>query len=481
MAELESVRAKLKAAGQEQLLAFVDKVDNAEPLRQDLEGMDFAELRLFYETAVANHSQSVSGGADSELVPPEPSAIAGIDVIRQDGAAHWEQLGREAISQGKVAVLILGGGAGTRLGIESPKGMFSPPGLPSGKPLYQLFAERCLNLKKSTGAKSLPFLVMTSPSNHDETVEFFQAHAYFGMLKEDCTFFPQGTMPAFTKEGKLILEAPGTLSLHPDGNGGIYPALKKAGVLDKCESLGVQLFHVFGVDNILTIPADPKFVGFCLDKKADVGNKSVWKRDKDERVGVMATRGGKYCVVEYSEISDEQKGRMSSGKLVFGAGNICNHMFSLPFLRDVVVPNMAKQYHVAEKKVPFCNDKGETEKPATNNGIKLESFIFDSFPLASKDKVAIFECLREDEFAPIKNASGADSPQSAVEMLAAKHRRWIEAAGGKIQGDGIVEVSPLVSYAGEGLEELCKGKTFQGGTEIGPAIWSEWMSCCTRR
>lgn len=271
-------------------------------------------------------------------------------------------------------------------------------------------------------------------------------------------------MPCFTPEGKILLESAGTIACGPDGNGGIYPALLRSGCIERLKSADVKYLHVFSVDNALCRPADHRFIGFCITQNADCGNKCVWKASPDEKVGVVAKKNGKPSVVEYSELDEARMQlRDDAGRLVFGAGNICNHFYTLEFLTDVVIPNMSSLFHAAHKKIPFAGEDGTTIKPEKANGIKLEAFIFDVFPLSSR--MAIFETLREEEFAPVKNAPGTptDSPDTARQMVNALGRRWVTAAGGIIEGDSseaVIEVSPLLSLAGEGLEERVKGQKF---------------------
>jgi UDP-N-acetylglucosamine/UDP-N-acetylgalactosamine diphosphorylase len=224
----------------------------------------------------------------------------------------------------------------------------------------------------------------------------------------------------------------------------------------------VKYLHVFSVDNAVCRPADPRFVGYFAARGADCGNKCVWKVSPEERVGVMAKRDGKPCVVEYTEIDEERmKLRDASGRLVYGAGNICNHLFSVAFLAEVVIPGLHTLFHLAHKKIPYADDTGVTVQPSSNNGLKLEAFIFDTFPMSSK--MAILETLREDEFSPVKNAPGAatDSPDTARAIMAAQAKRWVAAAGGTVSGDddAMLEISPLLSWAGEGLEERVRGQT----------------------
>ena len=267
------------------------------------------------------------------------------------------------------------------------------------------------------------------------------------------------------------------LALAPDGNGGIYRALKVNGILDDMEKRGVEHVHVYGVDNCLVKVANPTFIGYCVLEGAVAGAKVVGKSSPSEKVGVIAIRDGKTQVVEYSEIDEQTAAEKdpATGELKYNAGNIANHYFHVGFLREVAEkhePNIP--YHVAKKKIPHVDASGAEVKPDTPNGIKLELFVFDVFSFASK--FACLEVRREDEFAPLKNATGPDSPETSRQNLSALHRRYIEAAGGTVTGgmllpqagnmqltpiaDGLVEISPLVSYAGEGLEPLVKGKTF---------------------
>jgi UDP-N-acetylglucosamine/UDP-N-acetylgalactosamine diphosphorylase len=217
-------------------------------------------------------------------------------------------------------------------------------------------------------------------------------------------------------------------------------------------------------------PFNTAFVGFCISRNADCGNKVVWKTGAHEQVGVMALRDGKPCIVEYSDIDTDtaEQRDPNTGKLLYGAGNICNHFFTVDFLRDVVLPNMNAMYHMARKKIPFYDsEKNQTVTPTTNNGVKLESFIFDVFPLS--DRMAIYEVKRNEEFAPVKNAPGspADSPDSARQMISDQALRWVTRAGiilhngdrkERTDYNNLCEISPLVSYAGEGIEEQLKGQ-----------------------
>ncbi len=384
----------------------------------------------------------------------------------KEEAASVYDMGMKAIRCGQVAALVLAGGQGTRLGFSGPKGMYDI-GLPSGRTLFQLISERILKLRQlasgdSENLSKLPFYVMTSPINHHETMRYFEESNYFGLPKDDVCFFKQGMLPCLTDDGKIIMETASKVAMAPDGNGGIYPSLYNSGMLADMDRRNVKHLHVFSIDNALTKPADPIFIGYCILQNADCGNKVVWKVGAHEKVGVSAERGGKACVVEYSDITKEMAERTDSqGRLVFGAGNICNHYYTLDFLTNVVLPKVGNMYHIARKKIPYFDGATKTTvDPDENNGIKLESFIFDVFPFS--ERMAVLDVLREEEFAPVKNAPGSlsDSPDTARTYISELAKRWISNAGATLKDDsqeGICEVAPLTSYGGEGLGDL-KGK-----------------------
>jgi len=397
------------------------------------------------------------------ISPVPPEEVATVAAVNAN-ASTWDDIAYGMMAKQKVAFLIMGGGQGTRLGFDKAKGMYDIL-LPSRKSIFQLQAERLLKLHRLIKLKypesdvRIPLYLMTSPLNHSETQQFFIDNQYFGLAKEDVFFFEQGTLPCFTPDGKVIMENKFTVSQAPDGNGGIYRSLVESGAFEDMEKRRIEYVHVSSVDNAIAKVADSTFIGFCQSRQADVGNKGCAKISWDERVGVMALKDGKYNIVEYSEIGDGMAQSLGSdGRLLYSTGNICNHLFSFAFLRDVAIPSSMFSYHVAHKKIPCANyETGETETPAEINGVKLEMFIFDVFPFAKT--MGIMECTRSEEFSPVKNAPGAesDTPENAREMIMKLHTQWLIAAGGKVQGDAGCEISSLVSLLGEGLEAICSG------------------------
>jgi UDP-N-acetylglucosamine/UDP-N-acetylgalactosamine diphosphorylase len=451
------LRKLVTDAGQAQVFEFVDngKASAAEAaaLVAQLQAMDLERCNRLFKAALEDDAK----GPDMGSIEPLASSTKLSDASKED-TDKWYAAGLDAIAKGEVAAMVLSGGQGTRLGFAGPKGMYDI-GLPSGKTLFNLFGERLLKLGQLAAAKSgkdkvsIPWYIMTSPMNDQQTREYFKEKNNFGLDAADVIFFAQGTLPCFTPEGKMMLESKGVIGQASDGNGGIYQGLKVSGSAADMKKRGIKYVHTYSVDNAICKVADPHFMGFCISEGADCGNKVVWKANPKESVGVVAQRGGKSCVIEYSEMPEAiSKEVDANGKLVYGASNICNHFFTTQYLERVT--DDALTFHVAKKAIPYVTPEGETVKPKEKNGIKLECFIFDPFYLSNK--MAVLEGERPEEFTPVKNAPGnpVDSPDSARAMIAALHTKWIVAAGGKLtDGDKLFEISPLVSYGGEGLED----------------------------
>ncbi|KAM9306204.1 UDP-N-acetylhexosamine pyrophosphorylase-like protein 1 [Pholidichthys leucotaenia] len=485
MPSLEQVKKGLDSAGQSHILRFWTALTEEErgTFLQELAQLDLAGLKEHCEGAAkAAASPPVSLDRHIQPVPPES-----IGSVRKSGSAcltQWENEGLLQISKNRVGVLLLAGGQGTRLGVPYPKGMYDV-GLPSGKTLYQIQAERIHKIQELAGSKYgsqciVPWYIMTSEFTLAPTEKFFKENNYFGLEPSNIIMFEQRMIPAVTFDGKVILQGKGKLAMAPDGNGGLYQALEDNKVLEDMKERGVEYLHVYCVDNILVKMADPVFVGFCVSKGADCGAKVVEKAYPAEPVGVVCIVRGVSQVVEYSEIKSETAElRGPAGELVYSAGNICNHFLTRSFLLEVSdkFKHQLKQ-HVAIKKVPFVDAYGNQVKPTKANGIKMEKFVFDVFPFSSN--FVLFEVIREDEFSPLKNADGAatDTPTTARSSLLAQHCRWATAAGATLldehgkayapprswsAGDSPpvqCEISPLVSYFGEGLEQLLKERTF---------------------
>ncbi|ROV99325.1 hypothetical protein VSDG_03894 [Cytospora chrysosperma] len=480
--EVAALKQKYEKAGQEQVFTFYDSLSKDEQahLYQQLAGFDPDYINTITHKAL-NPPQ-----ADDKKVELEPlpeSATASIMDSDPKDLEKWYKSGLELTSQNKVAVVLMAGGQGTRLGSSAPKGCFDI-GLPSHKSLFQIQAERIRRLQilahKHAGLPAeqkvvVPWYVMTSGPTRGPTEAFFEENKYFGLEKENVMIFEQGVLPCISNDGKILLESKGKVAVAPDGNGGIYQALVVSPVLGDMRKRGIEHIHAYCVDNCLVRVADPTFTGFAASKDVDIATKVVRKRNAKESVGLILSKNGKPDVVEYSEIDQETaeaKDPKQPDVLKFRAANIVNHYYSFRFLESI--PKWAKDlpHHVARKKIPYIDLKsGESVKPEKPNGIKLEQFVFDVFPMMELSKFACLEVKRDDEFSPLKNAKGTgeDDQDTSKKDIMDQGKRWVVAAGAVAAGDpdGGVEVSPLISYGGEGLGHLA-------GTQlVVPAVISE--------
>ena len=424
---------RLRTYGQKHALAGWDALPppDRDALVRDLSAIDFAELDTLFRKR-----------NDPADALPTPDRLAPLPV--EDGESLGKsatERGEDALRNGEVAVLLVAGGQGSRLGFDKPKGMFSV-GPVSGATLFQVHAEKVLALSHKYG-QPVPFLVMTSPATHADTTAFFAEHRNFGLADGQVTFFQQGTMPALDREtGKLLLESPGKLFLSPNGHGGTLTALADTGLLANLKSRGVRHVFYFQVDNPLVFIADPAFVGRHIEVGSEASSKVVFKDRPEEKVGILALVDGKCGIVEYSDLPKElATERERSGELRYRAGNPAIHVFSVAFLERVTTGAGRLAFHIAKKKVPHWNPTtGETVTPTSENALKFELFVFDALPLA--EKWLAVSVRREDEFAPVKNADGADSPATCREMQIARAVRWLASAGVSVPAGVPVEISP---------------------------------------
>ena len=393
----------------------------------------------------------------ADRIEPVPVAPAG-----GPDAAERRAQGEDALRAGEVAVLVVAGGQGTRLGSDQPKGLY-PVGPVSGKTLYQIHAEKVLALRRRYGV-AMPFLVMTSPATDAPTRAYFAAQHSFGLPPEDVWFFRQGTMPALDlATGRLLLEAPGRLFLSPDGHGGTLTALHDSGLLDRLLSQGIRHLFYFQVDNPLVKVADPEFLGRHVHARSEVSSKVVPKLGPTDKLGNFARVDGHCTIIEYSDLPRElAEQRDASGRLLLWGGNTAIHLFDLAFLARVNRLPERIPFHLARKKVPHVDHVGQPVRPQVENALKFERFIFDVLPLAQHWLIA--ETSRREEFAPLKNAEGADSPAAVRQGLSDLAADWLEAAGATVprRSDGSappLEISPLFALDREELATKVKRGT----------------------
>ncbi len=427
------------------LLGWADLEANDQiALLQQIESIDFHLLLQLYHQR-DQHAEKINW---EEI---QPIQAAHVDLI----SSTSRQKGIAAIANNQTAVLLVAGGQGSRLGFDKPKGMF-PIAPISENTLFQIHCEKVLALRRKHQCR-IPLLIMTSPATHQDTVDYFEDAKFFGLPSEDVFFFQQGTMPALDLlTGKIILEAPGKIFTSPNGHGGTLTALAHSGLLEVLSDRGVKHLFYFQVDNPLVHILDERFLGEHIERNIQVSSKAITKVSPGEKMGVFIEKQSRCGIIEYSDMpADKQHELDNAGNLLYRYGNPAIHIFDVAFLAEITENPCSLPFHLARKKVPFMNLSGQFIEPEKENALKFEMFIFDALPLASR--WLIMENRRHEEFAPVKNATGADSPHSCKKALIHLHAHWLEQHGAIIEKDDSghakhpIEISPLFANS---LEDL---------------------------
>ena len=401
--EYNEALEKLKQYGQEQVLVWYDTLEEAEKaaLLREIEETDFSPL-LGFRAALEPKAPG------EKIEPLAAMELPEIDADRERFTAR----GLEAIRQRKLAAVLLAGGQGTRLGVDKSKGLVD---IGLTRPLY-IFECLFRNLMEVTAQAgcAVPLYIMTSAINDEAIRDFLREKAYFGYPAEEVRFFEQETCPAVDPEGKILMASRSAMFMAPNGNGGWYKSMARAGITGELHREGIEWLNAFAVDNVLQRIADPCFLGAVINRGCQCGSKVIPKAFPEEKVGVMCRRNGRASVVEYYELTPEMlQERNGNGDLAYNFGVILNYLFRVDaldkFLGDKPI------LHLAKKKVPCLNEKGEVIRPETENGYKLETLILDL--VEKMDSCLPFEVVREKEFAPIKNKTGVDSIESARKLL----------------------------------------------------------------
>lgn len=451
----EEAEARLAAYGQEHLLRFYDELsgDSRRQLLDQVLQLDLERIRSIWEQASVKKEEDAFAAAGISPIP----AYAW-DELSDREKQRYTEAGWRLLREGKAGAIVVAGGQGSRLGYDGPKGTYDI-GLPSCKSFFQLQAERLNNLTERAG-QAIPWYIMTSPANHDETVRFFEQANYFGLRPADCFFFTQGVMPALDAEGKILLAAKDQISLAPSGNGDCFAALRRSGALVDMKRRGLTWLYYYNVDNALVKVADPLFLGMAASHSHPAAAKAAEKSGPEEQVGVLCMKSGRPAVVEYTVIPETMKHATDrQGKLLYGLGNLSMQAFRLDFIEKFAEAELP--YAMAHKRISFIDPTGRLVVPEQPNAFKFERFIFDFFSLA--DNITVLKVKREEEFAPVKNKEGEDSPETARRLVFDLHRKWLLAAGvpAELIGDRPIEISPLDSYSGEGLTDDVVRKLLQ--------------------
>jgi UDP-N-acetylglucosamine/UDP-N-acetylgalactosamine diphosphorylase len=437
-------------AGQGQVFAYFDQLapEAQERLLADAAEIDLAEVDRLVRTLVR---QTAATGVDLSDLTPAP-----YEARPEHGgdAAAWAKAkaqGETALRAGRVAAFTVAGGQGTRLGYDGPKGTF-PVTPVKRKPLFQVFAEKIRAAGRRYG-RPIHWFIMTSQQNHAATAAFFAQQGFFGLGCAQVHFFRQGRMPAVDFSGRILLETKGTIALSPDGHGGSLRALGRSGALDLMQRAGIDTISYFQVDNPLVRCIDPAFVGWHLLQRAEMSAKMVPKAFPEEKLGHFCTQRGRTVVIEYSDmpLALQREVDPATGRLRYLAGSIAIHMLDREFVRRMAAGgDNALPFHRADKKILTVDAAGQPVQPAQANGVKFEMFVFDALPFAKHPTV--IETLRADDFSPVKNAEGVDSPQTCRADQLRQFARWLKANGTPVETDTTgrpartIEVSPLFGY-----------------------------------
>lgn len=431
---IEQLRERFAGYGQDHVFRFWDALAPADrrALAAQAAGIELGELQRTYR---ATAELAAPGSRKLEPAPVEKlPRYGGSAARRSEGQVRGERLLRE----GRVAVLVVAGGQGTRLGFDGPKGSF-PIGPISDRTLFELQAQKLRGARRRWGVP-IPWYVMTSPATDAPTRAFFAAHDAFGLPPEDVFFLCQAMVPSLDFEGHLLLEHPGRIAENPDGHGGAFPALAASGALADMERRGIDTISYYQVDNPVAPLVDPVFLGLHALAGAEMSAKVVRKREPMEKVGVVAQVDGRIGVVEYTEIDDEHRHlRDAAGELVYWAGSIAIHAIDVAFARRIAADTEhLLPYHASAKKIPCIDAEGRPLRPAAPNGFKLERFLFDALPESACS--VVLEVARDAEYAPVKNADGADSPATARRALDVLAHRWLDVSGLEIPQEVWIEL-----------------------------------------
>lgn len=438
------MRARFADAGQAHLFEGLELLGDEQRARyfQQLAAVDLDLVAQ--QSALLWRKSEVARAVAME--PPELFPLArDNDLARR--ALEARRGGEALLEQGRVAFLLVAGGQASRLGYDGPKGAFQI-GPVSRRSLFEIHARRIAAVRARYRVR-VPWYVMTSPANHEATRAFFESHRHFGLDAGDVIFFAQAMIPAMDLRGRILRSGPGELFLAPNGHGGVLLALEQSGALADARRRGIEQFSYFQVDNPLARPADPLFLGLHAQEGAGMSSKVVAKRDAAEKVGVIGRSAGRLGCIEYSDLPEPlREARDDAGKLRFGAGNIAMHLLRLDFVENLTRGGLQLPWHLARKQMRVW-ENGELVQ---RDGVKFEAFVFDA--LGESQRSITLEVDRREEFSPVKNASGEDSPHSARADLCRLHASWVVRAGLELpqpDSSGLhpVEIDPLIAEDAE--------------------------------
>lgn len=441
MSRVEELLERCRAAGQGHVFAHWASLqpDQQARLLAQVAELDFGQLAELQDMVRKGATPATAGSFE----PPEVFPLRRNEAQTAEAAAAVQR-GEELLCAGSVGFVLVAGGQGSRLGFDGPKGCFEVGPL-SGRTLFGWHAARLLAARARYG-RSGPWYIMTSATNDAPTRAFFEEQDYFGIDPEDVFFFTQRMLPALDMDGRILLAAPDSLFLAPNGHGGTLDALARSGALAHARERGVERLSYFQVDSPVARPADPLFLGLHDRARAQMSSKVVRKRSADEKVGVLGLVDGNLGCIEYSDLPDDlREATDPHGELLFQAGNTACHVLDVSFVEQLTAQGLTLPWHLARKTMRVLAEDGNAQE---REGVKFETFIFDA--LRRTQRSVTLEVDRRTEFSPVKNAEGTDSPRSCRADLAQTFAEWVQAAGGELPAPGpdgfpLVEIDPRVA------------------------------------
>ena len=404
--KIQDVVDVLKEYNQEHIINLLNKLE--EPKKQELleqiNKIDFHQIMELYD----NTKKEIE--IKENIIESIPYYDK--EKLTKEQKNEFDTIGEEIIKSGKYAVVTMAGGQGTRLGHTGPKGNFKLDVYGKGKYLFEILIE---NLKEANKKYDtvIPWYIMTSKENNKETTDFLEKNNYFGYDRDHVTIFMQSELPLVDTEGKLLISKELKIKEASDGNGGTYSSLRASGCLADMKEKGIKWVFIGGVDNVLLKMADVTLLGMTAKQGVQIASKSVVKANPHEKVGVFCKINGHPKIIEYAELPEKMAEEVdNNGELKYGESNIMCHLYTIEAIEKISKETL--MYHSAFKKNSYIDETGKEIIPEEPNSYKFESFIFDAFEFF--DEMALLRVKREDEFAPVKNREGSDSPKTAKEL-----------------------------------------------------------------
>ncbi len=402
----EEICNKLRKYHQEHVIKLIEQVspEKREELLNQLSHINLEQIQELYEDTKKVPKVNVSCLKPIQAVNPEK--------LSKKEKEEYIQLGENVIRNGQFAVATMSGGQGTRLGFDGPKGTFQIEVEPEPKYLFEIIVDTLKRANK-TYQVTILWYIMTSKENNEEIIRFMEEKNYFGYPKDAVKFFEQGELPLIDTKGRLLIDEQKNIKQASNGNGSIFESMYEKGILEDMKQKGIKWVYIGSIDNVLLKMVDPSLMGIAIKQNSLIATRSIFKNNPRERIGSLCSQNGKIKVIEYSELPEEMIEAVDeNGELLFGESHVMCNLFHIDALEKVSKERLP--YHLAFKKYNYLDEQGNIVIPDEPNAYKFEYFIFDAFEYF--EQISILRGIREEDFAPVKNKEGVDSPQTAAKL-----------------------------------------------------------------